>query len=82
MVTTRRYPLWFRQRVMQTPGTFKSIAQRWGISERTVRRWRHHLIEKGTLETGPFSPGRPRKLNGLHLFFLGLYKILFPGTEL
>jgi hypothetical protein len=36
IVTTRLYPLRFRQNVMQTLGTFKTTAQRWVICESTV----------------------------------------------
>jgi hypothetical protein len=78
----RRYPVWFRERVLQTPGNFKQKADHWRVSERTVRRWSNQLRQKSHLKPGRFSPGRPRKLSALHLFLLGFFKLLFPSTYL
>jgi transposase len=65
---------------LETPGTFKQVAQHWKISDRTVRRWRDLQKKTGSLEPGRFSPGRPRKLSAIQLFLLGFFKLLFPGT--
>jgi transposase-like protein len=80
MVRIRRYPVWFRQRVLETPGTLKQVARHWKVSDRTVRRWRDLYKQKGSLEPGRFSPGRPLKLSAFQLFLLGFFKLLFPGN--
>jgi transposase len=76
----RRYPLWFRERVMSCIGSPKEITERWKISPKTVIRWRKRLALTGSLKPGRLSPGRPRKLSLLLLVLLGLFKLLFPDV--
>jgi hypothetical protein len=74
------YSVEFRKRALNDPGTVRQRAERWRISRATVYRWLKRQKIKGSLEPGPFSRGRPRKLTRKHIFLLAFFKTLFPGT--
>jgi len=74
------YSVEFRKRALNDPGTVRQRAERWRISRATVYRWLKRQKIKGSLEPGPFSRRRPRKLTRKHIFLLAFFKTLFPGT--
>lgn len=60
----QEYPADLRERLLQAQDaglTAAEIARTFGVSERTLRRWRQWRRERGSLATQPRS-GRPRAI--------------------
>jgi transposase len=74
------YSVEFRKRALNDPGTVRQRAERWRISQATVYRWLKRQKIKDSLEPGPFSRRRPRKLTRKHIFLLAFFKTLFPDA--
>jgi transposase len=74
----RHYPTWVRKAALLNPTVAKGL----GISDRTIRRWKQRQRLTGSLEPGPYSSGRPRRLTTQQMFLVAIYMLAYPGKDI
>jgi transposase len=73
----RHYPTWIRKAALQN----SAVANGLGISQRTIRRWKQRQRLTGSLEPGPYSSGRPRRLTTQQMLLVAIYMLAYPGKS-
>jgi hypothetical protein len=71
----RHYPTWIRKAALPDPAVAKGL----GISSRTIRRWKQRQRLTGSLDPGPYSTGRPRRLTTQEILLIAIYMLAYPG---